>query len=64
MFDQKRNTNPGTKEIEVLILGFIANTFKKQLLDPLDKPMNFLKSVIRLCEGIYHYLKVRLSLPS
>lgn len=58
MFDQKRNYDAATKEIEVLILGYIATTFKKDLLDPLDKPPNFLRSCVRLCEGIYHYFRV------
>lgn len=58
MFDQKRNFSAPTKEVEVLILGFIALIYKKNLLDPIDKPPNFLKSVVRLCDGIFHYFKV------
>ena len=56
--DQKRNSNSGTKEMEVLLLGYIASIFKTNLLDPMDKPPNFIKSVVRVCEGIHAYFKV------
>jgi len=56
--DLKRHHDAATKEVEVLIFGYIATVYKTNLLDPLDKPPNLLKSVVRLCESIHSYFKV------
>lgn len=55
--DLKRHHDAATKEVEVLIFGYIATVYKTNLLDPLDKPPNLLKSVVRLCESIHNYFK-------
>ncbi len=56
--DQPRNLNSATKEMEVLIFGFIASVFKEDLFDSIDKPPNLIKSVVRLCEAVHSYFKV------
>lgn len=45
--------------MEVLVLGFIASVYKKNLVDPMDKPPSLLKTVVRLAEGIHAYFKVK-----
>jgi len=58
--DIKRHHDAATKEIEVLILGYITTVYKKDLLDPLDKQPNLIKSVVRLCDYIHSYFKVKI----
>jgi len=46
------------KEIQAVLLGYIASVFQEQLLDSLDKPKNILKTVARICDILLNYLKV------
>jgi len=46
------------KEIQSILLGYIASVFKDNLLDSLDKPQNILKTVARMCDILSNYLKV------
>ena len=46
------------KELQVLLLGYIAKVYKQALLDPLDKPPNLIKSVARVLEILHKYLHV------
>jgi hypothetical protein len=48
----------GAKELQVLLIGYIASVFRENLLDPIDKPPNIVKTVVRLTEIIQTYLKV------
>ncbi len=47
----------GGKEAQVRLLGHIVCTFKQSLLDPLDKPPNLLKTVVRVTEILQRCLK-------
>jgi len=51
-----KHVNTNGKELYVLLLGYIAKAYKKQLLDPIDKPANLIKSVTRMCEIVHKYL--------
>ena len=35
----------------------MAKVYKTEFLDPLDKPPNLLKTVVRVCESIHSFLK-------
>jgi hypothetical protein len=35
----------------------LAKTYKNEMLDPLDKPANLLKTIVRVCESIHGNLK-------
>jgi len=45
------------KEIQVLLIGYLASVFKENLMDPLDKPPNIIKTIVRVLEIIHNYLK-------
>jgi hypothetical protein len=47
------------KEAQVCLLGFIAETYKETMMDPMDKPPSLLKTVMRVCDTIHRYLKVK-----
>jgi hypothetical protein len=47
------------KELQVLVLGYIAKIYQRNLLDPLDKPPNLIKSIARVIEIIHKYMHVR-----
>ena len=51
----KANSNSGTKEHEILVVSILAQTYKQQLLDPIDKPPSLLKTTFRLVETILSY---------
>ena len=36
----------------VILSGFIASTYKENLLDPADKPPSLIKTTFKLCEMI------------
>ena len=40
-----------------MLFGHLAKVYKTDLLDPLDKPPNLLKTVVRICENIHSFLK-------
>lgn len=46
------------KAAQIELYGIIASTFKKDMIDPIDKPPNLLKTISRLCEFMLRYLKV------
>ena len=41
----------------VLLFGFIAETYKDNLLDPLDKPPKVEKTAMRIIECLQRYFK-------
>jgi len=45
------------KELIVVLLGTIATNYKTNLLDPLDKPASLVKSIVRICDEVFIYLK-------
>lgn len=44
------------------MFGFLAKVFKTDLLDPLDIQPNLIKTVVRIWDEIYHYLKTDVNL--
>ncbi len=46
----------------MLLFGHLATVYKNEMLDPLDKPPNLLKTVVRVCENIHSFLKENSSL--
>lgn len=46
------------KEIQAVLIGFIASVFQDNLLDTLDKPPSILKTVARMCDILLNYLRV------
>ena len=55
--NNKKSSNIQTKECELFIIGFIAKTYKENLIDPLDKNASLVKTVLRACEFIHTYFK-------
>lgn len=51
------NCTIAAKEVQVLLLGFLATVYKENLMDPLDKPSNIIKTIVRITEIIQVYLK-------
>lgn len=45
------------KELQVLLLGHIANIFKTSMCDPIDKPPSIYKTISRVCEQICIHMK-------
>ena len=60
--EKHKNSTTSNKELQVLLFGHLARTYKTELLDPLDKPPNLLKTVVRICENIHSFLKENSSL--
>jgi hypothetical protein len=54
------NCTLSAKELQVLLIGYIASVFRENLIDPLDKQPNILKSIVRMTEIIQVYLKVNI----
>lgn len=50
------------KEIQAVLIGYIATVFQKNLLDCLDKPPSILKTVARMCDILLNYLRVKIIL--
>ena len=46
----------------ILMFGFLAQIYQEDLLDPLDKPPNLIRTVVRICEEIYGYFKTNVTL--
>lgn len=40
-----------------MLLGFIANTFRTNMLDPIDKPPSLIKTITRVLDQICLYMK-------
>ena len=49
------NSNQTAKEILALLYGYIATIYKENLMDPLDKPPNIIKTINRLLTHIRNY---------
>jgi len=45
------------RELQVLLLGHVANTYKTSLLDPIDKPASIFKSIARILDQICTHMK-------
>lgn len=46
-----------SKEAEMLLLGHLARTFGPKLIDPLDNPASFSKTIFRLIELMENYFR-------
>ena len=55
--EKHKNSTTSNKELQVRLFGHIASVYKGQMLDPLDKPPNLMKTVVRVCESIHTYMK-------
>ena len=55
--EKHKNSTTSNKELQVLLFGHLAKVYKTELLDPLDKPPNLLKTIVRVCENIHSFLK-------
>jgi hypothetical protein len=51
------NCTLAAKELQVLLVGYIASVFRENLVDPLDKQPNIMKTIVRMSEIIQIYLK-------
>jgi hypothetical protein len=51
------NCTLAAKELQVLLVGYIASVFRENLLDPLDKQPNIIKTIVRMSEIVQIYLK-------
>ena len=60
--EKHKNATTSNKELQVLLFGHLAKVYKTEMLDPLDKPPNLLKTVVRVCENIHSFLKENSSL--
>lgn len=60
--EKHKNSTTANKELQVLLFGHLAKVYKIEMLDPLDKPPNLLKTVVRVCENIHSFLKENSSL--
>ena len=52
-----KNCTPSAKEIQVLLLGFIATIYKEHLTDPIDRNPNILSTIKRIFEIIKVFMK-------
>lgn len=55
--EKHKNSTTSNKEMQVRLFGHLATVYKGQMLDPLDKPPNLMKTVVRVCESIHSYMK-------
>lgn len=55
--EKHKNATTSNKELQVLLFGHLAKVYKQDFLDPLDKPPNLLKTIVRVCENIHSFLK-------
>jgi hypothetical protein len=55
--EKHKNSTTSNKELQIVLFGHLAKVYKGQLLDPLDKPPNLMKTVVRVCENIHSYMK-------
>ena len=55
--EKHKSANTNNKELIVLLFGNIAEVYKLELLDPIDKPPNLMKTVVWIVEEITTYLK-------
>ena len=45
-----------SKELQALLIGFLAFNFKENLVDPIDKPCNIVRTVKKLVDTLHVYL--------
>ncbi|CDW71424.1 UNKNOWN [Stylonychia lemnae] len=55
--EKHKNSTTSNKELQVLLFGHLAKVYKSEMLDPLDRPPNLLKTIVRVCETIHSFLK-------
>ena len=55
--EKHKNSTTTNKEYQIMLFGHLARVYKAHLLDPLDKPPNLMKTVVRVCENIHSYLR-------
>ena len=55
--EKHKNSTTSNKELQILLFGHLAKVYRSHLLDPLDKPPNVMKTVVRICENIHGFLK-------
>ena len=55
--EKHKNATTSNKELQIILFGHLAKVYKMDMLDPLDKPPNILKTVVRVCEHIHSFLK-------
>lgn len=48
-------TNSATKEHEVLVIAYLCEKYKTNLIDPIDKPPSLIKTAFRVVELIHSY---------
>jgi len=46
-----------SKEADILVIGFLARTFGRNLIDSIDKPPNFFKTINRVLDLTLSYFK-------
>lgn len=56
--ESKNYPSIANQELIILTIGIIASNYGERLLDPLDKPPNIIKSVSRLNDIVFRFLKV------
>ena len=56
--ESKNFPSLSNKEIIILTIGAIAAKYKDKLLDPIDKPPSVLKSITKLNDIVFRFLKV------
>ena len=52
-----KNCPLSAKESQVMLVGVLAQVFQENLLDPLDKPPNIIKSIDRLIRVVHSFMK-------
>jgi len=52
-----KNSTHQAKEVQALIVGYIASKYRDNLIDPLDKPGNVLKTINRMMEILKSFMK-------
>jgi len=55
---QKQTLTSGSREMVVLLLGYIVSLYKTNLLDPIDQPPDLIKTVVRISETVHGHFKV------
>lgn len=56
--NQRQGLNSSTKEMIVLLMGYLASIYKTNLLDPIDQPPDLIKTVMRVSEAIQSHFNV------
>ena len=56
--EYKQSATPTIQECELTLIGHIAIHFKEKLIDPLDKPPNLAKTVLRVLDTVQAYFRV------